>query len=582
MTINKIKIENIKGAKSLEITTNIIPNKPSLLVAPNGFGKSSIAAAFNSLTPSKLKLDDEHLHEGKTDNLPSLTLQLTNKSGSIETFVANDTKNEFRGAIDIFIINSRLQAKATKRNMGRFTTASASLNINEVILIDKIPKTFRFNYSISDARANFGKNGKCLLNIENALNNPAVLQELSTAYNILDKFSGIRIQQKIAGLIKSINTQSSDTTALKQWINDNCTSDLNQIPAIKEVASILIEHTKDIKSPTDAALSAYQICSLYLSNPKEFKSACTYAQYIREKETYTQVISSFDTTWKNVKPKERKGQLVVEFPNAMHISNGQRDSLTFAAMIQCIKGQMGKRDAILVIDEIFDYLDDANLTAAQYYISNLIDSVKISGSRIYPLILTHLNPIYFKNYSFSDQKVYFIDQRTQKINDHFKKIIINRENSTIKSRIESHFIHYHPDEIDLQTEFAALGLKPSWGKSKNFHDYTAVEWEKYKNNDPGYDPFAVCCFVRVKLEEIAYKKISDTLHQTAFINTNKTRSKLEYAASIGIKIPETAFLLGVIYNEGLHIRNNIDNSSPVAAKLENLVIRKMAIEATSG
>ena len=84
------------------------------------------------------------------------------------------------------------------------------------------------------------------------------------------------------------------------------------------------------------------------------------------------------------------------------------------------------------------------------------------------------------------------------------------------------------------------------------------------------------------MEEIAYKKIADPVHQASFIATNKTRSKLEYARSIGVQVPETAFLLGIIYNEGLHVRNNVDNSSPVVVKLENLVIRKMAIEATDG
>ncbi|KGM40554.1 hypothetical protein JY96_12285 [Aquabacterium sp. NJ1] len=507
---------------------------------------------------------------------------MQNPAGGIITLVADDGKNELAGKIDVFVINSRLEAKAIKRNMGRFTTASASLKIGEVVLVEKIPKTAYFNYRVADLRRTFGVNGKCLTNIEFIFKNSAALAELFEECQLLAKISGARIQEKLKAIIHSINQQNGDAAAIKQWIEINCLAELRQIQCLEIVARIFLEHTREIKSQVEAVLCAYQMCVLYSLNPAEFKSACIYAQYSADKETYKQVISSFDTTWKDVKPKEQKGQLVVDFPGAMHISNGQRDSLTFAAMTQRIKGRVGKRDAILIIDEVFDYLDDANLTAVQYYISNLIESMKVSGNRIYPLIFTHLNPIYFKNYAFNDQKVYFIDKRTQSINEHFKKIILKREDPAIKADVERHFIHYHPDDVDLQAEFLALGLKQSLGKSQNFRAYTLGEWEKYKRNEPEYDPFAICCFVRVKLEEIAYNKIADPAHQTEFINTNKTRNKLEYARSIGVKVPETAFLLVIIYNEGLHVRNNVDNSSPVVAKLENLVIRKMAIEATDG
>lgn len=581
MTICRIKVENVKGAKCHDIVANIIPNKPSLLVAPNGFGKSSITAAFDSLIPSKLKLDDDHLHGGNAQNRPKLTIELKDAAGNTSTLIADDCKNDLTGKIDVFVINSGLEAKVIKRNMGGFTTASAALKINEVVLVEKIPKKVLFNYSIAEFKKSFGVNGKCLQSIEFVFNNSAALEAFFEEGKLLAKISGARIQYKIKEIIHSINQQIGDTVAIKQWITSNCLAELKDIPCIDRAASIFLDQTR-IATQVDAVLCAYQICKLYESDPAAFKSACRYAQYNAVKETYKQVISSFDTTWKDIKPKEQKGQLVVDFPGAMHISNGQRDSLTFAAMTQRISGQVGKRDAILVFDEVFDYLDDANLMAAQYYISNLIETVKASGARIYPLIFTHLNPIYFKNYAFNDQKVYFIDKRTQSINEHFKKIIIKRNDKTIKSDVERHFIHYHPDDVDIKSHFKALGLKQSLGNSRNFHAFTHAEWEKYKRNDPEYDPFAICCFVRVKLEEIAYRKITDPEHQIKFINTNKTRSKLDYARSIGVNVPETAFLLGIIYNEALHVRENEDNSTPVVAKLENLVIRKMAIEATDG
>lgn len=53
MVINSITIENVKGIERLEIKQTIQPNRPNILVAPNGFGKSSIAIAFNSLKANK-------------------------------------------------------------------------------------------------------------------------------------------------------------------------------------------------------------------------------------------------------------------------------------------------------------------------------------------------------------------------------------------------------------------------------------------------------------------------------------------------------------------------------------------------
>ena len=37
---------------------------------------------------------------------------------------------------------------------------------------------------------------------------------------------------------------------------------------------------------------------------------------------------------------------------------------------------MTKDNNILIIDEVFDYLDDANIMAAQFYITDLIKTVK--------------------------------------------------------------------------------------------------------------------------------------------------------------------------------------------------------------
>ncbi|WP_143281598.1 hypothetical protein [Caballeronia cordobensis] len=395
-----------------------------------------------------------------------------------------------------------------KNNVSGFTTASASLKINEVVLVDKIPAAVHFVYGIAETRKAFGKNGKFLEGIDCILNNAAAIDALSNEYATLNKFSGARIQDKWGVIASEINIQNGDANGIRDWIKVNCENRLNEISCLSRIADIVMQHVPEIKERVDSLFAAYQLCTLYGKDPKRFQAACVYAQYVRDKEAYKQLISSFDTTWKKIKPKERKGMLIVEFPNALHISNGQRDSLTFAAMIQRIKGKIRKRDCVIIVDEVFDYLDDGNLTAVQYYISNLIDDMKTAEKRIYPLIFTHLNPVYFKNHAFQDQKIYFVDKRAPVINEHLKKLIIHRGNISIKAGVERHHLHFDPSSIDLQKEFAALGLKETLGKSVKFHAFIAEEWGKYSKGEEKYDPFAVCCYVRVKIEEFYMRRLA--------------------------------------------------------------------------
>jgi hypothetical protein len=582
MTIRRIKVENIKGAANLDIELQVIPNKPSLMVAPNGFGKSSITAAFLSLTPSKLKLDKDLLHKGDEKLKPRLTLEVERPDGTIEAMKADETTNTIGQNFDVHVINSRLEAKATKRNMGGFTSASASLEINEIVLIDKIPEKAEFNYSAAESRKNFGANGKILPNINKYLSSFFLVEKLLLNADVIAKFSGARIQSKTKSAIKNINHQTGTADEILNWVENNLLQELESIECLKIVAGSGLQLPNPPKNRTEAILAAYQICKLFIGDPKSFKKACTYNSYLSDKESFTKLIESFDTTWANVKPKEHKGKLSVKFPKVVHISNGQRDSLCFAALMQRAKKTLGKRDCILVIDEVFDYLDDANLTAAQYYVSNFIDDVKSKGKNIYPLIFTHLNPVYFKSYAFSNQKIYFLNKRSPVVSEHFKKLIVNREDVTIKAEIERHHLHYDPQAIDLRVQFKALGLKETWGNSNTFYSHIAAEWNKYKNNQDDYDPFAVCCFVRVEIEKQVYMKISDPQHLQKFLDAHGTKNKLNHAKSVGIEVPEVCYLLGVIYNEGLHFRNNSDNTTPIVSKLENLVIRRMIILATNG
>ena len=71
MIIRKIRIENIRGIEFREISVDVHPNTPTFFVAPNGFGKTSIATAFKSIKQSNLDIDedDKYMNDMSRDSL---------------------------------------------------------------------------------------------------------------------------------------------------------------------------------------------------------------------------------------------------------------------------------------------------------------------------------------------------------------------------------------------------------------------------------------------------------------------------------------------------------------------------------
>ena len=112
----------------------------------------------------------------------------------------------------------------------------------------------------------------------------------------------------------------------------------------------------------------FQIIWLYNNRRVNLQEVKRHEDYVNLKNTYNAIIRSIDTTRRNIAAHEQDGKLIVSFPKADTISNGQRDIITFITSL--FKFRMNYNDGkkqILIIDELFDYLDDANVVAAQYF-----------------------------------------------------------------------------------------------------------------------------------------------------------------------------------------------------------------------
>lgn len=70
MQIKSIPIKNVQGIQDKTIPLEMFPNKPSILVVPNGSGKSSFAFAFQWLNRLRLKLEMDDAYEGNVKNKP--------------------------------------------------------------------------------------------------------------------------------------------------------------------------------------------------------------------------------------------------------------------------------------------------------------------------------------------------------------------------------------------------------------------------------------------------------------------------------------------------------------------------------
>jgi hypothetical protein len=566
-----IEIENIKGISHKRFALDILPNKPSLLVAPNGFGKSSFALAFNEMNNRRINLTEDNLHQANAALQPRIYIEYEGPDGTLAQLQATSTTNSISTELDYFVINNPTKPKGVGSQFGR---ASARLEIKDVVLVDRIPDNVGFGNQYRAAQERFGQNARVLPNPYAALSNLKLVEKLSQNYQALERANGQRIQLRINAIIDEINQQGGTSDVLTDWITANRLNDLKQIDYLNILGDLIHEFDVGYNSETKAYLVAIQLIWLYNNNPNNFKAACDYSNYQLDKQRFEHTLSNFNCTWRGIRASQTGGQLVVKFPEAIHISNGQRDILTFISMLFRARQHLKKNANILIIDEVFDYLDDANLTAAQYYITTFIKDYKEEGKRLYPIILTHLNPNYFKNFAFNDQKVYFLEQSPIQVNQGIVRLLRNRDHASIKDDVSKHLLHFEPTHINKRAEFNTLGLRELWGESDNFYQFLFTEVDNYLNGRP-FCPFAVCGGLRVKIEQIAFVRLQTPEARTTFLTTKKTRSKLEKAEEMGIVSPESHYLLGIIYNEGMHWKDGLDNVSPIASKLENLTIKKL-------
>ncbi|MEI6315256.1 MAG: hypothetical protein WCO89_10340 [Syntrophus sp. (in: bacteria)] len=336
----------------------------------------------------------------------------------------------------------------------------------------------------------------------------------------------------------------SSLSGTKQQILKKATgellSHLKSNKQLSDIIGILRKYGIEYDEESEYFVAAIAIAEAVKVDKALWNKVAKYNQYIKDKKYYEEQFKAFSGTWKGIKPKEEKGNgLLVSFPKANQISNGERDVISFLTMLMQARTKLRKEKCILIIDEIFDYLDDANLIAAQYYLTHMIEEFKSAGRKLFPLIMTHLNPSYFKNFCFKNQKVYYLS-KVATTNRSLEKIILNRDDPSLKDKFSRYFLHFHPDDIDLCGELTALNLDVTYGTSSNFKTYIYGELLKYIENK-NYEPLSVCCAIRVKIEENTYLKLEEKYRED-YLDQHTTLKKLDFAESKGVNIPDIYYM----------------------------------------
>lgn len=560
--LEKIHIKTIKGIKDKTFELNLYPNKPSILVAPNGFGKSSFATAFLSFNNKRLDISDENEYQGTIFEPPLIEVFHNGVK-----YIIDKSNNTMSNKIATFVINSSIYAKGKSQYIGEIMINNAFLAIEDITLVNKIPEKLLITYSITKNRKIFGKNGKVLPNIEYLLNN----HDLFNAIKDIDisQFKKKKTYGNLVNdIINKINNYNGNIEQIKEYIQENLLENFDKIKCLNDLYMII----KNYSIHNDIVLNyleTIQVVEIFCDI--NYKKYLEWQLYKYKKAEFNTLIKNFNTTGLSIKAKEVQKKdhkkLILSFPNASRVSNGERDILVFIAKLFKAQAVLQKDNNILIIDEIFDYLDDANLITFQYYITNFIENYKNKGKNLYCILLTHLDPEYMNNFCFGQHKLqirYLMNLGTTNQSEILSLIKKRTIDESVKADISHYLLHYEYDEKIVEGYCNRSFYETMYNEVKN----------KYLK-DHKYDSLKVCLATRIKIEENIYNKLITQELKSQFIKKHKTKEKLNFAANNGIEIPEIYFLLGIIYNDNLHWKENRDYDTPLRTKLSNLVIKNM-------
>ncbi len=556
--ITNFTIKNVKGFGEVGMSMDfeLKPRKINLLIAPNGFGKTSISTAFAALNGNRMDLKSEFLPIENPTGDPSISLSMEG-----QTYVADHSKNEISPALDVTVIKSGLTVASVIR--GATGTHVGEMRISPIILRSSIPPIKHLTYSFVEMKRDFGTNGKVIINLSQILKEGIFVEAILEIKDSLRTFNTKSSKRLVRRVVEEINSLKGWTT---ECINKEYTSDsFNELcnnDHYNKVLSMLQGFFQGL-SPVGYFTIFWQIWQILGSQSKIMYSVVNRLEYDRLKDVFNSLLSQIDSTNRNIQCHQDNGRLVVTFPKANMISNGQRDFLNLVIQLQQfafrIQERLVKPDykALLIIDEVFDYLDDANLIAMQSYITKILE---LKSDQVYIVLLTHLHESHFQTWVLRKYlHVQYILSFQILSKPEFCAFLKFREeckniNSTAYNEISNDILHFTPSETIRNLEChwqQRTNLKKQLFAPKKLAESALVELNNYLSGNHDFDPYGVCLALRLKCERNIWEKLSET-DRAEFLEKKKTREKLHLAEEKGVDVPPIYYMLALVFNSAMH------------------------------
>lgn len=571
MTIENIKIKEIKGIKELEINQKIFANKPNILVGVNGFGKTSIATAFASIQHKTcIDLKDIHCYQENPHNNPFIELT---HSGNTYCVDKNLGSNEIRKHFDIFVIKDMRKAdgeiKQVSQDGGDVKYVPLGKMVTEPLKICEIEKAETLKYKVTEARK---------------------ILKLTKINDVTKSLSNDIFLSKIDDVLSDTKKQ------MFNFLEEECNKIADENDVLLNQNKILEKFSKKFKDKGERLVQIFSLITetenvlydllqyvfLFNRDKKNLENYLNRIRYTKFKKNLKDEINTLENAWCKSTLSEKGKWLYLHLPEPHKISNGQRDVTILCGAFNKILYNSKKKNFIVIIDEIFDYLDDANLISCQYYVTKLIATAKENGKCVYPIMLTHLDPEAFKSYVFNKRNIIYLGHfESFKLSSAMASLIYYRSNKdgndNLKNKISKYLLHYNLDDADFQSEMEnnIKGIRKTWGDPKKFNIFLKEQLSKYQKGEV-CDPLAICAITRLKVEECAYNQISSHPNASQFFLQHKTIDKLKWAVDKGAIIPEHHYLLKVLFDDAMHW-NEHKSINPISAKLKHPVIKNMIL-----
>lgn len=570
MFINRIKIQNIKGKACWENTFDgLCSNKVNLFVAPNGFGKSTITTAFTAASHGRMRLNTDDYYNQDDSNIPRLEITYRDENNVVHRVESDDQHGEVSRTFSIYVINSPVYAKATGRNMGGYATQSAKLFIRDIEVCEKAEHT-TISYSISDVRQVFGRHTP---NISDFLKSEKGIRFILEHRNALRKCV---TQRRIQAMLEETNSENA---------GDKRDSFVN-LSAAEEIL-LALSNEFDLSEANQVRYLIQLVKFQKEGKLENAQGALNWLVYQRTKRALDERLSEFNTTGLPLRAAVHDNKLVVSFGRAERMSNGERDVLYFVANLIAFSISIKNKPSILIIDEVFDYLDGTNLLAVQYYLSQILSRIKAEDNTTFPILMTHLDPAVFSSYHFKGMAVHYLTNTSNiNLDDKLVKLLqlrtaLKQDANPFVGDLEKYLLHFHPANWTIPPEILSQLPGDFWIDSQSFVQslYSEIS-NKYLNNQD-YNAFAVILGLRIKVEEKTVALIPEDIRD-GYYTKHGSREKLAFADMHSDQIPEIFYLLQPLYNEALHLgseqrmdRENKNRIESAYLKLSSHIVKEM-------